>query len=560
MKKFSPLILLASVVFCSPAQAQTPFHTFDFVDINNINARVMVHGDMFWNPDSGAASCEFPKGSGKHINFASAIWMSGYDAGGGLHVSAQTYRQTGNDYWPGPLDASDTLTNATSFKWAHIWKVNRTDIQYFQSLSIWDTTTVPANILTWPGKGNTHAKGNAGYLLTITNDMAPFVDLNGNGTYEPLLGEYPDIKGDQALWWVFSDNGPAHNATHGKPLGVEVHTMAYAYKRCTLIDNVIYFDYNIMNRSPRNYTNFRIGLWDDMDLGYSYDDYIGYDSTHRMGITYNGTTDDGGIGGHPANSYGTHIPTAGITLVSLPGDSGPAIVPAGSYTSYNNDFSSYGNPVTDTQYSNYLRSENGLGIHFTNTFGGPGQPCLSQGSGPATNYIYTGDPSDTNSWSECNCKNIPGDRRFIIASNDFALPSESSQHLVMALVTTNPLLSNGCPTAKFDSIKTVADTAWYNYHNPPLPIPPSGIANLNSIKNVLIYPNPAHDKLIIENPGTSIGEETISIYNTIGQLLHLPVSKSGNRMEADISTLPVGLYLIRYHNGEVLQTAKFMKE
>ena len=106
-------------------------------------------------------------------------------------------------------------------------------------------------------------------------------------------GEYPAIKGDQALWWVFSDNGPTHTETNGKPLGVEVHVMAYAYKRGTLIDNVVYYDYIVINRSANAYSNFRIGLFDDMDLGYFDDDFIGFDSSRRLGITYNGTDCDG---------------------------------------------------------------------------------------------------------------------------------------------------------------------------------------------------------------------------------------------------------------------------
>ena len=31
---------------------------------------------------------------------------------GNLHVAAQTYRQNGNDFWPGPLDASGNLDRA----------------------------------------------------------------------------------------------------------------------------------------------------------------------------------------------------------------------------------------------------------------------------------------------------------------------------------------------------------------------------------------------------------------------------------------------------------------
>ena len=127
-------VLLSAFSICLLSisiHAQIPFNTMDSVNINNINASVLVHGDMWWRPDSQTAHCYFPNGSQKNISFIGAIWMSAYDADGKLHVAAQTYRQDGNDYWPGPLDGSDTLTYATSQHWAKIWKVNRTDIQYF---------------------------------------------------------------------------------------------------------------------------------------------------------------------------------------------------------------------------------------------------------------------------------------------------------------------------------------------------------------------------------------------------------------------------------------------
>ena len=50
----------------------------------------------------------------------------------------------------------------------------------------------------WPGAGSNYAVGNTGPLGLdqppySSNTYAPFVDLNGNGIYEPDKGEYPDI-------------------------------------------------------------------------------------------------------------------------------------------------------------------------------------------------------------------------------------------------------------------------------------------------------------------------------------------------------------------------------
>ncbi len=529
--------------------ARAPFNTMDSVNINNINASVLVHGDMFRNPSDQKQLCEFPKGSGKHLSLGGALWMTGFDNGGDLHVAAQTYRQFGNDYWPGPLDNAGALTYAVSANWAKIWKVNETDIQYFQSLTTHNTTNTPNAILTWPGKGNVYAAGNGGVALSISNDMAPFIDLNGNGIYEPLLGEYPAIKGDQALWQVFSDNGPAHSESNGRPFGVEIHSMAYAYNRGTLIDNVIYFDYRIINRSPNTYHNFRIGIWDDMDLGNPYDDYMGFDSTWRMGIVYNSSNYD--------TVYGNKIPVAGITMIVSPGDTGTSYIPAGSFTVYFNDFSLIGNPHGDSQFNFYLRSRIRDG-QYLYSYTTSSNHCKDHDS--TRFYVVSGDPRDTTQCSECAFNNSPGDERFIITTNDFTLYPDSMQHMVMALVTTSPDTLNACPNASFDSIKIVADTAWTNYHHPPAPLRPNAIKNLTSGNDVNIYPNPAHNQVIIETTLAPTTEETITFYNIIGQKVNVNIARSGSKKVADIGNLPNGIYMVIYNNGTIQKTVKVIKE
>ena len=81
---------------CSPATAQVD------LDINNVRARLLNGGDLWWDPVAQVAGYEIPKGSGLHSIFAGAFWIGGIDASGQLHLAGQTYRQTGDDFWPGP--------------------------------------------------------------------------------------------------------------------------------------------------------------------------------------------------------------------------------------------------------------------------------------------------------------------------------------------------------------------------------------------------------------------------------------------------------------------------
>src|ERR1017187_8987238 len=77
---------------CTPATAQRD------LDINNVRARILTGGDMWW--DLISARYEVPKGSNLFSIFAGALWIGGIDAGGQLKIAAMTYRQTGNETQP----------------------------------------------------------------------------------------------------------------------------------------------------------------------------------------------------------------------------------------------------------------------------------------------------------------------------------------------------------------------------------------------------------------------------------------------------------------------------
>src|SRR3954470_843514 len=103
------------------------------LDINRVKAGIMNGGDMHWDIfGSGGANYEVPVGSGTHSGFAAALWIGGLDASGQLHTACQTYRQTGNDFWPGPLDTTNaTTTSSVVASYNKIWKVSYTDINNF---------------------------------------------------------------------------------------------------------------------------------------------------------------------------------------------------------------------------------------------------------------------------------------------------------------------------------------------------------------------------------------------------------------------------------------------
>src|SRR5438067_2097782 len=86
---------------CGNSTAQTD------LDINNVRTVILINGDMWWRTGNSNAVYEIPKGSKKNSLFAGAIWIGGLDNAGLVRTAAQTYRQSGDDFWPGPVDTTN---------------------------------------------------------------------------------------------------------------------------------------------------------------------------------------------------------------------------------------------------------------------------------------------------------------------------------------------------------------------------------------------------------------------------------------------------------------------
>lgn len=411
---------------CRPASAKID------LDINNVRTAIMNGGDMWW--DLTTARYEIPKGSGKHSIFCGGLWMGGLDPVGGLHVAAMTYRQTGNDFFAGPLDTAGATTfDSLCGEYDRMWKVNRSDVESFIQNRNDPNYSIPAEIMEWPGNGNT-AHGAAHFL-------APFQDVDGDGFYNPLNGDYPrfnfsgqnncdyDLLGDQAIWWVFNDKGNTHSETGGAPLGVEVQAMAFAYRSSSdWLNDATFYRYTIINRSTTNYHDMWFGQWIAYNLGDAFDDYVGCDVARGLGYCYNGDVHDGASATPTVGTYGAHPPATGIDFLrgplAEPGDlidndhdsivdeSGERIKMSNSLY-YGGDFTVLGDPENAQHFYYRLQSRWKDGTHMT--YGGSGY-----GNPYQCNYMFPGDSDPFGwgtygvplpLWDEVTSGNLPGHRR-----------------------------------------------------------------------------------------------------------------------------------------------------
>jgi len=454
---------------CKPAEA-----TID-LDINNVRARLMTGGDMWWDIGTAEARYEVPKGSKKNSLFAGSVWIGGLDPQGQLKVAAQTYRQDGNDYWPGPLDAQANVAESECSDWDRFWKINKSDIIKFKDLSDKSFAALGKDatyqtIVEWPAKGNPYALGASGNNLNLSSanrEYAPFIDVDKNGSYDFTQGDYPDIKGDQFIWWVFNDKGNTKQQSQTEGIGMEVQASAFAFASKDFLNDATFYNFKLTNRSNLYLDSTYIATWTDADLGYYADDYIGCDTARGLGILYNGKSVDGS---GSVNSYGTKIPMVGVDFFQgpeKPYDSAGLHLKKRlgmeSFTYYNNDGTIIGNPDNGVQIYNYMTGSIRNGQRFSNDFQGANIPSKAYGTGPTSRFVFTGDPGVTSEWSECICNNPVGDRRFIHSAGAFKLESGVVNDIIVGVVWTSDV--GGCPNTSFKKIRNVDDAAQTLFEN-----------------------------------------------------------------------------------------------
>ena len=538
----------------------------DFIDTNNIRALIWPNNNLFWN-HIGKALYEYPKGSGKNTIFTSTLWIGGNDsATGNLHLAGERFLSSG-DFWTGPLSINGTAftDSATSQLWNRTWKINKCTIDSFQlwyaNHSIYSNYTVPSIITNWPGNGGT------GQSAII----APYFDNNHDGHYNCSDGDYPLIRGDQAIFYIFNDS-KTHTETSGLPLGVEIRAMVYAFKVPGPLDNTVYIDYSIINRSTNTYDSTYIGIFTDLDIGLATDDYIGCNVEKSSYYGYNGAASDGDGTG---NTYGANPPAQAVCILKGPlmtsdnldnpagvneGISGTFFgdgiadnerLGLGYFTYFNNATGPMGDPTIDSRYYNYMKGIWADGSRFT--FGGVGHSSSTfptrfvyPGSSDTTTWWGTGGvrpTGATGNWSEASVGNNPGDRRGMGSSGPFKLRPGENVDITVAYITARGSSGN---LSSVDTLMSYIDSIRHTH------IPGLGISNNKTNGFSLnLYPNPAKDQINIK-AGISkpVNMIEISLYDCYGRKIsteNISGSKAGFLYRSiDVSELSNGLYFLQF--------------
>lgn len=571
--------------------------SYENIDLNNINARV-DKDVLFMDRANSISGFEVPKGSGSNTIYASNIWFAGIDNSGQLKGYADTYTSYSPGQWPdrggcaGPI-MDNQYYESYSYKWDRVWKVSAIDIQ--NHINGLGTTEA---ILNWPAHGDV-SKGQA-------FDLAPYYDVDGNGYYDPSSGDYPIIKGQQAIYFIRNSNRSYNSYQFAAPY-IEFHGMVYAYNcpEDSAINNTLFLDYTMYNRSPFTYTDCYFGQWVDFDLGNWGDDYVGCDVSRGTFYAYNGDNfdeDGGGVTGYgitpPAqgvtflkgaqqdndgidNPFTTNIPTAiaqnGIPYAGLGTGFGDGILDneflgLSHFMSYNIGavINGNGDPRNGVDIYDYLQG-NWLDSVGSVTWGGDGNP-LTTGNTIAADYLFPGDsdplfwstqgaPVTPVPWTEVEAGNYPGDRRGMGSTGPFTFNPGAVIEMELAFVFgrdyngTDNWSSLAVMQERVDSIRS--------YHANGFATTPCGgailgVKNEAILSNLLsIYPNPFANQFLVSYQPTN--KTTVEVYSLLGQkVVSQPVTQHLTLL--DLTNQPNGVYFVRVTDGNEIVTKKVVKQ
>ncbi len=419
---------------CSPPKSSVD------LDINNVRARLHNGGDMWWDLVA-LPKYEVPKvtpGTGqisRHPLYASAIWLGGIDDANVLRTAGQTYRNSGSafDFWPGAIDTTTgNIEPEDCILYDKHYKIDLAEIDFFNE----NGGSVPTSISQWPGNP---------FKPYQSKKQAPFVDVDGDGVYNPKSfvasspnkSDYPDILGDQAIWWVINDVGNIHTKYLGQPIGIEIQTLAFAFSTSDAIDNMTFYRFTLINRGSNSLNSTYMAQWTDPDLGNAADDFVGVDVDRSFSYCYNGDAVD-----ETTTGYGENPPRVGIDFFEGPfSDPNDGIdndrdgvidnldtlengtilterIALSKFMYFNNIAGDRGDPNNDIQMYRYLTGfwSNGTPLSYGRDGFDPNNTDFADFAFPGTTDLK-GRPK----WSECTENNEVNDRRFVQSAGSFTL-------------------------------------------------------------------------------------------------------------------------------------------
>jgi hypothetical protein len=504
----------------------------EIVDANNFSAAVGIRGSTFGTEDTlynvFMPFSEVPKGAGSPTFSYSNLVISGIDENGKHHFAGNDLLFPLNRYLDGPIKSNYDSAYNSFFR--RVFKITRIKVTQHQAMSV----PVPENAIDplikyWPALGNPYIATRFGVI--IESPLAPFVDVDGNNSYNPAMGDYPAFCGDQAIFSVFNDEHASHDSTAGSNhLGIEIRRLTEEFLlpgeslSKNPVNNAVYVHYEIENKSANNFLDFYVSMVSDPDVGCFNNDAIGCDTNRHLAYAYNRTAFDNdcvGIKGYK----NLHIAT-GVELLNERLSSFGYITNGGTFDLLN----------TDSSFYYALRGRWADGVPYT--VGGTGR-----GGTIPTKFIYPGTPTDLSTWSEVSAATQMGDRRFLACNGPVVFAQGQVKTFDYAFFASYD--STSTAQAIVDTLRRDADIVQSFYNNTVVPCRAEISTAIGDVNNrllqVMVYPNPASSQLVVQAPEVIT---TLQLTNLLGQVVFTAPGNSTKQV-VDVSGMPKGIYLLK---------------
>jgi hypothetical protein len=408
---------------------------------------------------------------------------------------------------------------------------------------------------------------------------APFVDVNNNGTYEPAI-DTPGVKNAASTIFICMTDGFAYSHTSGEgfgggtsPLYAEVHLTAWAYTQPSYAD-MQFIKFVVINKGIQPWTRAYFSLVSDPDLGSATDDYIGCDTTRKLGYCYNGTNND--------QVYGTAPPAVGFLLLKGTYSkyvNPPVLLNMTSFFNFHNsqvfcEDEPNGQPVGAYHYMQGYKKDSTCWLD-------PTQLVTPPNYFKKTKFAYPGDPETNIGWTEykgsiLNCSldssgtsqipNPMGDRKSVLSSgaeNLTVMPGDTQNIVICQLIARGTSNLNSVT-----KLKQLADVA-KEFYNSGYVI---GIKKISSevptkFKLEQNFPNPFNPstKIRFEIPSEGKSKNSkvkIIIYDVLGKeiqtLVNGEMQPGTYEVTFDGSNYPSGVYFYQLKSGEFIETKKLI--
>ncbi len=520
----------------------------DSLKINKLTAQISSLGfNEYYDYFNPAITTS---GSNTSLVFNTSLWYSAKNQDGQSYLTYNMFFHNNSSNFVSNFSGPITPENSTVLKdptqWDFVWKINKSQIDFHKQHYNNPDYVMPWVIKNWPTHGDIY-QGQ-------TQHLAPYADTNNNGHYDPQLGDYPIVRGDQAIFFITNDDRKQNTGFDLPPLKVEIIGMAYAFDNPSdsLLSNTFFINYQIVNKSDNNYDSLKISLFSDFDIGQADNDLFGCDSVNNSFFAYNDTATE------HSYYFGPHPPACGFVFLNQQLNGAINGFPFAS-----SDYSQFFYPKSDQEALNWMNNKWVDGSPIV--IGGLGYPGFPGATNQTTNYLFPGEVNNPDQWNALNSieyinefgnHDINGLGSVLIddlAPNEricFDLAFVYARDFEGDHIASVNLLKN--------RIQDVQDFYDNNFLNDCMDIIPNAIEAYTPLKNTIkCYPNPTNGMIHIEYLAQS-PQAKYHIFDLMGRCITSGYLNP-ETTAIDAKNLNPGLYVIRITDGNQSFTNKIIR-